>query len=105
MAKKTTTLAQALWNSADELRSHMDANEYKNYLLGLVFYKYLSDHLLYKAADLLEEEVDSLEEAQKVFNEYQSEPHAADHILKFYIEYKYSRQITIDLAQKRYYNN
>ena len=69
MAKKTTTLAQALWNSADELRSHMDANEYKNYLLGLVFYKYLSDHLLYKAADLLEEEVDSLEEAQKVFEE------------------------------------
>ncbi|MFA5659096.1 MAG: type I restriction-modification system subunit M N-terminal domain-containing protein, partial [Oscillospiraceae bacterium] len=25
------------------LRGKMDANEYKNYLLGIVFYKYLSD--------------------------------------------------------------
>lgn len=66
---KTATLAQALWNSADELRSHMDANEYKNYLLGLVFYKYLSDHLLYKAAELLEEEPNSLEEAQEIYEE------------------------------------
>ncbi|SHF16800.1 type I restriction enzyme M protein [Atopostipes suicloacalis DSM 15692] len=69
MAQKSTTLAQALWNSADELRSHMDANEYKNYLLGLVFYKYLSDHLLYKAAELLEEEPKNLEEAQKIYEE------------------------------------
>lgn len=69
MAKKTTTLAQALWNSADELRSHMDANEYKNYLLGLVFYKYLSDNLLHKAADLLEEEPNNLDEAQKIYEE------------------------------------
>jgi len=32
-----------LWASADILRGKMDASEYKNYLLGLVFYKYLSD--------------------------------------------------------------
>lgn len=32
-----------LWASADILRGKMDAGEYKNYLLGLVFYKYLSD--------------------------------------------------------------
>ena len=38
----TKELYQALWNSADILRSKMDANEYKSYLLGLVFYKYLS---------------------------------------------------------------
>lgn len=74
MAKKSTTLAQALWNSADELRSHMDANEYKNYLLGLVFYKYLSDHLLYKTAELIEEEPEDLEDAQKIFEDaYENE--------------------------------
>ena len=34
------SLYQALWNSADVLRSKMDANDYKSYLLGMVFYKY-----------------------------------------------------------------
>ena len=29
-----------LWASADILRSKMDAGEYKNYLLGLVFYNW-----------------------------------------------------------------
>ena len=36
-------LNSQLWASADILRGKMDASEYKNYLLGLVFYKYLSD--------------------------------------------------------------
>jgi type I restriction enzyme M protein len=61
------TLYQALWNSADILRSKMDANEYKSYLLGLVFYKYLSDRMLLKASDLLEEETTNIEEAQKIY--------------------------------------
>ncbi len=39
----STTLEAQLWASADILRGKMDASEYKNYLLGLVFYKYLSD--------------------------------------------------------------
>jgi type I restriction enzyme M protein len=39
-------LNSQLWASADILRGKMDASEYKNYLLGLVFYKYLSDQEL-----------------------------------------------------------
>ena len=39
-------LHSQLWASADILRGKMDASEYKNYLLGLVFYKYLSDQQL-----------------------------------------------------------
>ena len=66
---KSTTLYQALWNSADILRSKMDANEYKNYLLGLVFYKYLSDRMLYHAADLLEKKATNLNEAQNIYEE------------------------------------
>lgn len=70
VAEQTSkTLYQALWNSADILRSKMDANEYKNYLLGLVFYKYLSDRMLYHAADLLEEQPANLEEAQQIYFE------------------------------------
>ena len=37
------SLQSGLFAAADVLRSKMDANEYKNYLLGTVFYKYLSD--------------------------------------------------------------
>lgn len=39
----STTLNNQLWASADILRGKMDASEYKNYLLGLIFYKFLSD--------------------------------------------------------------
>ena len=39
-------LNSQLWASADILRGKMDASEYKNYLLGLIFYKYLSDQEL-----------------------------------------------------------
>ncbi len=34
----------------------MDANEYKDYLLGIVFYKYLSDSFLIKGHDLIYDE-------------------------------------------------
>ena len=43
-------------SGADVLRSKMDANEYKDYLLGIVFYKYLSDSFLIKVYDLLYDE-------------------------------------------------
>ena len=51
-------LLQVLWSGADVLRGKIDANEYKTYLLGLVFYKYLSDSYLSKAYDLLNDEID-----------------------------------------------
>ncbi|HJF79181.1 MAG TPA: type I restriction-modification system subunit M N-terminal domain-containing protein, partial [Enterococcus cecorum] len=60
-------LYQALWNSADILRSKMDANDYKSYLLGLIFYKFLSDKLLYSVAENLDEKVESLQQAQKLY--------------------------------------
>ncbi|SDQ02643.1 type I restriction-modification system subunit M (plasmid) [Carnobacterium viridans] len=65
--KNSTTLYQALWNSADILRSKMDANEYKSYLLGLVFYKYLSDNMLRYVSVLLEEETEDLQVAQSLY--------------------------------------
>lgn len=65
--KNSTSLYQALWNSADILRSKMDANEYKSYLLGLVFYKYLSDNMLRYVSVLLEEETEDLQVAQRLY--------------------------------------
>ncbi len=48
----TTNLHTKLFGAADHLRSKMDASEYKNYLLGLIFYKYLSDKLLTEVVNL-----------------------------------------------------
>ncbi len=67
---ETKDLLNVLWSGADVLRGKMDANEYKTYLLGLVFYKYLSDSYLAKVYDLLnDEQPDNLEEAQKAYEE------------------------------------
>lgn len=54
--EKSRDLISVLWSGADILRSKMDANEYKDYLLGIVFYKYLSDSFLIKAYDLIYDE-------------------------------------------------
>lgn len=63
-------LISVLWSGADILRSKMDANEYKDYLLGIVFYKYLSDSLLIKVYDLLyDEKPKTLKDALEAYKE------------------------------------
>lgn len=37
-------LATKIWESANKMRSKIEANEYKDYILGFIFYKYLSDN-------------------------------------------------------------
>jgi type I restriction enzyme M protein len=67
---KSAELRTILWEGADILRSKMDANEYKDYLLSIVFYKYLSDKLLADAYDLWHGgKPSSAEEAQKSYEE------------------------------------
>ena len=86
-------LLQVLWSGADVLRGKMDANEYKTYLLGLVFYKYLSDSYLVKAYDLLNDETpDDLQEAQKQYEEVMETDDAED-LLQ---ELKHSMHYTLD---------
>ena len=36
-------LAAKIWESANKMRSKIEANEYKDYILGFMFYKFLSD--------------------------------------------------------------
>lgn len=49
-------LQQQLWNIADALRGKMDADEFRRYMLGFIFYKYLSEKMLFEANKLLENE-------------------------------------------------
>lgn len=37
-------LAAKIWESANQMRSKIEANEYKDYILGFIFYKYLSEY-------------------------------------------------------------
>ena len=43
MALKKSELYSSLWSSCDELRGGMDASQYKDYVLVLLFIKYISD--------------------------------------------------------------
>ena len=57
-------LANKIWQSANQMRSKIEANEYKDYIIGFMFYKFLSDKELQflKANDFTDENISSLTE-------------------------------------------
>lgn len=58
-------LEQQLWNIANTLRGRMDADEFRDYILGFIFFKYLSEKLLAYANEiLLEDGINYLEIAE-----------------------------------------
>jgi type I restriction enzyme M protein len=54
MALKKSQLYSSLWQSCDELRGGMDASQYKDYVLTLLFMKYVSDKYAGKPDALIE---------------------------------------------------
>ncbi len=57
-------LAAKIWESANQMRSKIEANEYKDYILGFIFYKYISDKQLQFAIkeDFSDEDIKALSE-------------------------------------------
>ena len=57
-------LAAKIWESANQMRSKIEANEYKDYILGFIFYKYLSDKQLSfaRSEDFTDEDIRALKE-------------------------------------------
>ena len=57
-------LAAKIWASANQMRSKIEANEYKDYILGFIFYKYLSEKELQfaKKEDFTEADIKALSE-------------------------------------------
>ena len=49
-------LEQKLWNIANELRGKMNADEFRDYCLGFIFFKYLSEQLHEFANTILAED-------------------------------------------------
>ena len=64
-----------LWNGSNELRGSMDASRYKDYMLGLMFYKFLSDQTLKTFATTagISKEEDWFEEYKNAHQEYDTE--------------------------------
>lgn len=66
-------LEQQLWNIANTLRGKMDADEFRDYILGFIFFKYLSERMYLYANKLLEEDgikYDSIDENTSNGKEY-----------------------------------
>lgn len=61
-------LAAKIWGSANQMRSKIEANEYKDYILGFIFYKYLSDQLVQFVTkkNMTPEDIKALNEADAV---------------------------------------
>lgn len=51
-------LQQQLWNIANTLRGKMDADEFRDYILGFIFYKYLSEKIHFTANKILHDSED-----------------------------------------------
>lgn len=53
-------LEQQLWNIANTLRGKMGADEFRDYILGFIFYKYLSEKIIINANELLQSDYTAL---------------------------------------------
>lgn len=65
-------LANKIWESANKMRSKIEANEYKDYILGFIFYKYLSDQEVQflKEKEFSDEDIKELSEEDEETLEY-----------------------------------
>ncbi|OED29765.1 type I restriction-modification system subunit M [Methanosphaera sp. WGK6] len=83
-------LEQKLWDVADILRGSMDANEYKNYILGFIFYKYLSEKIENFLNNALEEDGLTFQEAYETDEEYRELlPEEAIENIGYFLEPQY----------------
>lgn len=62
-AKQQQILHTKLWAIANDLRGNMDASEFKNYMLGLIFYRYLSEQLVEYIDNQLKDDDTNYQEA------------------------------------------
>ena len=63
--RQQAELHKKLWSIANDLRGTMDASEFRNYILGLIFYRYLSEKTEQRVVNLLEEDNITYDEAWK----------------------------------------
>ena len=82
-------LASKIWESANKMRSKIEANEYKDYILGFIFYKFLSDKEVkfLKENDFTKEDIEmiraraekEIREAERINNKVKENIEKAKH--------------------------
>lgn len=78
-------LAAKIWESANRMRSKIEANEYKDYILGFIFYKYLSE----REEHWLHDQDYTDEDIREYVNEEDTETlNSAQQSLGYFIAYK-----------------
>ena len=84
-------LANRIWASANNMRNKIDANEYKDYILGLIFYKFLSDTEVKYFKEICGWEDDELPELVENYEDTNMQKAIAEcqEYIGFFIEYKY----------------
>ncbi len=94
-------IKRRLWDGANELRGSMDASRYKDYMLGLMFYKFLSDKTLdaFKISagikNIKEEEL--VKEYKKARQDYgETLDKTIQNILGYYVAPEYLYQVWIN---------
>lgn len=93
-------LHKKLWEMANSLRNNMEGSEFKNYVLGLLFYRFLSEHEELQIKELLKDDGISFAEAYK--NEDYVQP-IIDWMIEangYFIEPKYLFTSCINLIEQ-----
>ena len=77
-------LASTIWESANEMRSKIEANEYKDFILGFIFYKYLSEKEMrfFISQKMTKEDIRQLDESDEEYVNYVKDK------IGYFIEYK-----------------
>ena len=93
-------LASKIWKAANEMRSKIEPNEYKDYILGLIFYKFLSDkeEQTFLKGGMTEKELEEVNENNEYAKKY------AQRNLGYFISYdnlfstwlKFGKDFTVD---------
>ncbi|MBS9336813.1 type I restriction-modification system subunit M [Fructobacillus papyrifericola] len=69
------SITSQLWSMANDLRGNLDASEFRNYILGFMFYRYLSEH---QEEYLVNENILDLKEGETVNDAYRREADGED---------------------------
>lgn len=93
-------LANKIWASANKMRSKIEANEYKDYILGFIFYKFLSENIVKfcKDNDFSDEDLVQLKEEDTEIVKWVQEDRgyfiAYEHLYSTWIDKKFDFQIS-----------